>query len=153
MFEKIRLAYELLSSVELCETQTDMSNVILLLKTQNIIYRRFPEAVADQKYPGYEHLINVLNVPNTEDSLAHIRMDTVTKELLMAGTILIYHTCSVSPLNVKQFVKADGIRKLYEIVSFAISAYLVPYSDCQEICGDILIYAMKVRVVNIVQLM
>ena len=61
MFEKIRIAYDLLSSVELQVTETDLSNVALLLKTQNIIYRRFPHAVNDQKYPAFQFLLAVLH--------------------------------------------------------------------------------------------
>jgi hypothetical protein len=41
-----------------------MDNVTLLLRAQNIIYRRFPEAVSDQKYPAFEHLLSVLRIPS-----------------------------------------------------------------------------------------
>ena len=50
MFEAIHRAYQLLSNVELKLLETDLMDVVLFLKTQNIIYRRFPEAVSDQKY-------------------------------------------------------------------------------------------------------
>lgn len=51
MFERIRVSYELLSAVESNSVRSDQRNVILLIKTQCIVYRRFPEHVADQKYP------------------------------------------------------------------------------------------------------
>ena len=63
MFEKIRIAYELLSSVDMEVTETDLDNVVLLIKAQNIIYRRFSDAVSDQKYPAFQHLLDVLTVP------------------------------------------------------------------------------------------
>jgi hypothetical protein len=58
-----RKAYDLLSSIELNNIETDFNNVLLLIKTQNIIYRRFPSHVNDQKYPAYEDLISVLLIP------------------------------------------------------------------------------------------
>jgi hypothetical protein len=59
----IRKAYDLLSSIELNNIETDFNNVLLLIKTQNIIYRRFPSHVNDQKYPAYDDLISVLLIP------------------------------------------------------------------------------------------
>lgn len=58
-----RKAYDLLSSIELNNIETDFNNVLLLIKTQNIIYRRFPSHVNDQKYPAYDDLIGVLLIP------------------------------------------------------------------------------------------
>ena len=48
---------QLLSHIELKVTETDLNNVVLLIKTQNIIYRRFSADVSDQKYPAYPLLI------------------------------------------------------------------------------------------------
>ena len=178
MFEKIRIAYDLLSSVELQVTETDLSNVALLLKTQNIIYRRFPHAVNDQKYPAFQFLLAVLAVPtirlyssekeqldsaqtssrsdvrsgvsqkggNTDTEIAQNKVDDIKEvrkemkkempaigsfdmdtdsdyirsDLLLEGTILIFYTCSVSPLNVREFVAVGGTQKLFDIVVYAI---------------------------------
>lgn len=123
MFEKIHIAYELLSSVELQVVETDLTNVVLLIKTQNIIYRRFAKEVCDQKYPAYTLLISVLNIPALDPPVAGVEA-----ELLLAGTILMYYTCSISPLNAKEFVKAKAVEKLYEIISFGLSAYEVSFT-------------------------
>ena len=185
MFEKIRIAYDLLSSVELKVTETDLNNVVLLIKTQNIIYRRFPNAVNDQKYPAFQFLLSVLTVPTAhsdfkdqeldstnqssrpknsansvtsekekekkikikkekEDEDERERLSTirsrktdgnnndnndndididnnnVLNDLLLEGTILIFYTCSVSPLNVREFVRVGGTQKLFDIVVYAI---------------------------------
>ena len=53
MFEKIRVAYELLSSVELQVTEMDLHNVVLLMKTQNILYRRCPSINTPCQYMSY----------------------------------------------------------------------------------------------------
>jgi hypothetical protein len=63
MFEKIHLAYELLSSIELKENEMNYDHIILLMKTQIILYRRYPSLIADQKYPAYSLLISVMMIP------------------------------------------------------------------------------------------
>jgi DnaJ family protein C protein 13 len=136
MFEKIHVAYELLSSIELQVTETDLSNVILLIKTQNIIYRRFAEAVADQKYPAYPLLISVLKVPKVGETGSGVETD-----LLVAGSLLMYYTCCVSPLNAKEFVKAGAVIKLYEIVSFALNTLKTKPQD--KVAAELLVSGLK----------
>ena len=67
MFEQIHVAYELLSSIELKLIETDLHHVVLLVKTQNIIYRWYSTFVADQKYPAYKLLCEVLRVPGEDE--------------------------------------------------------------------------------------
>lgn len=136
MFEKIHLAYELLSSIELQVVETDINNVVLLIKTQNIIYRRFPEAVADQKYPAYKLLMSVMKIPPP-----HTAVTGSDADLLLAGTTLMYYTCSVSPLNGKEFVKAGVIPTLYEVIVYALSA--VDIKETAELAPKLLIFGMK----------
>ena len=139
MFEKIQVAYELLSSVELQATETDITNVVLLIKAQNIIYRRFASDVCDQKYPAYTLLVSVLNVPSIDESTSSLSSNDA--ELLIAGTMLMYYTCSVSPLNAKEFVKAGAVTKLYEIFTFSLEAIKIP--ALASIAGKILVFVMK----------
>ena len=139
MFEKIQVAYELLSSVELQATETDITNVVLLIKTQNIIYRRFAKEVCDQKYPAYALLVSVLNIPSSIS--ADDPLSTSDADLLIAGTMLMYYTCSVSPLNAKEFVKAGAVTKLYEIFTFALEVFKI--TTMTDIAGKILVFVMK----------
>jgi DnaJ domain len=166
MFEKIRIAYDLLSSVDMKVTETDMRNVALLITAQNIIYRRFPEAVNDQKYPAYVHLLDVLSVPPTpsfsspsssaaadDESGKDVYIDPLIgtpSDLLLAGTTLIYYTCSVSPLNAREFVKVGGTKRLYEIVCYAVSTITTQpplpsplLSPAIKRARDLLFYSMK----------
>ena len=64
MFEKIQVAYELLTSIEMKSNETDLKNVVMILKTQNIIYRRHVDIVKSQKYPSYGLLLQVLRIPS-----------------------------------------------------------------------------------------
>ena len=134
MFEKIHVAYELLSSIELQVTETDMINVMLLLKTQNIIYRRFPGKIADQKYPAYPLLLTVLNPPDKG-----VQLNDVDAGILRAGTMLMYYTTTVSPLNAVEFVKAGCVERLFQIVAYAMS---VVYGT-RELAADLLIFGLK----------
>ena len=171
MFEKIRIAYELLSSVDMEVTETDLDNVVLLIKAQNIIYRRFSDAVSDQKYPAFQHLLDVLTVPlypaevvvasehENDDEEARVRaaaepspLDSTHADLLLAGTTLVYYTCSVSPLNVKEFVKVGGTRKLFDIVLLATRTLTAaPPSTsspgmtnaASKVAHELLLYALK----------
>ena len=58
------MAYELLSTVEMKDSDTDLSSVLLLIKTQNLVYRRYPNTVRDQKYPAYSLLLKVASLPS-----------------------------------------------------------------------------------------
>ena len=122
---------------------------------------RFPEAICDQKYPCYDHLISVMKVPPRADTNAAdgggagdvtngsgvgggtgtsqpsggpgystVTIDPLTANLLTAGTQLVFYTCSVSPLNVREFVKAGGVTKLYEIISYAM--YVFTHSSSRD---------------------
>lgn len=144
MFEKIYIAYELLSSIELKATETNLTNVLYLLKAQVIVYRRFPTRVGDQKYPAYKLLVDVLKVPEKKTAISGTEA-----ELLTAGTMLMYYTCTVSPLNSSEFVKSKAVMKLYEIISYAVTVIDKNPStsggnkNMNDIAGDILIYGLK----------
>lgn len=92
MFEKIQVAYELLSSVEMQETETNMLNVLYLMKTQNILYRRFPESINDQKYPAYGLLVQVIRLPPmgqlVEGKLDILYMLAISMVYVPAGWLL-----------------------------------------------------------------
>jgi DnaJ family protein C protein 13 len=137
MFEKIHVAYELLASIELQVTETDLNNVVLLINTQNIIYRRFSDDVAAQKYPAYSLLVSVLNLPGPGQQL-----EGTQANLIIAGTMLMHNTCCVSPLNGKEFVKCNGVAKLYEIFGYALQ-YFISSNTPSDIYSKLLIYSMK----------
>ena len=78
MFEKIFAAYELLCSIDMNVCDTDLSNIFHLIKTQNIIYRRFVNQVGNQKYPAYSLLVSVLIVPEIkENDIVEIQIEKI----------------------------------------------------------------------------
>lgn len=83
-----------------------MTDVVLLVRTQVIIYRRFPSFVADQKYPAYSLMLKVLDTPKLShyprpSNAPYTLPSKTTQDLLLAGAMLIYYSCSVSPLNAR----------------------------------------------------
>lgn len=136
MFEKIHIAYELLSSIELQVTHTDMINVVLMMKTQNIIYRRFPHKIADQKYPAYALLISIVNAPRPGTLLSGTDADVLT-----SGTMLMYYTTFVSPLNAAEFVKAGAVARLHEVISYGLS--IINIAEGKAMGIDLLVYGLK----------
>lgn len=141
MFEKIHLAYELLCSIQLAVCETDMANVVLLISTQNIVYRRFAALVAEQKYPAFPLLIKALAVPPVQPAVTGVQAS-----LLVEGVRLMYYTCSISPLNSLEFVKSGSVKKLYELVKFAIQAEQI--EESAKSARDMLVHAMKAMVIT-----
>lgn len=136
MFEKIQKAYELMSSVELQVTETDLNNVMLLIKTQIILYRRFPERIGDQKYPAFGLLVEVTKLPSLG-----VVPSSQDADLLVACTRLMYYTTHVSPLNVREFVKCNATVKLYGIIEYAMS--IRENIVGSQLAVDILVPALK----------
>lgn len=136
MFEKIQAAYELLTSIEIRANETDMNAVVIILRTQNIIYRRHSEVIKEQKYPAYGLLLQVLRIPSPETA-----PEEVDSGLLDAGVRLMFYTTIVSPLNALEFVKAGVVPRLHEIIVYALAAYKTDHS--KSLAESLLTYGMK----------
>lgn len=134
-FEKIYASYELLSSYELQEHERNNINLILLLKTQILIYRRYPDSVGDQKYPCYHLIIDLIDIPsdpttplppttsermelNEEPSNSNINPVYQT-ELLVSCATLLYYTTFISVLNARELTKVGGaLPKLHHLLGY-----------------------------------
>lgn len=165
MFEKIHKAYELLSSIELQVNETDIINIILIIKTQIILYKRYTNFISDQKYPAYSLLLQVIlppmvksftndgsiipgattgcsdnssgitpagkipirNLSTGDDAAPLYTKSSIEGDTLLSGTRLIFYTCSVSPLNASEFIKAKGVKTLYNLILYGL--YLFNYDS------------------------
>lgn len=121
-FERIKIAYELLCSIELEVAETDLSNVLLLIRTQNIVYQRFPDKIGDQQYPAYELLMSVLHVPSLKEGQQG--ESSLTIELLELGTLLVYYTCAASEHNAAELVALNCVPHLHSVLEFFLHAVL-----------------------------
>lgn len=103
IFEKIQKAFELLSNTRTRTGGPDPVNIMLILKAQRIIYKRFPAKLAEYKYAGYEFLLPLLQLKEDE-------MLTVERcPQLEVASSLLYYTCSCTPYNCKEFIVQKGI--------------------------------------------
>ena len=73
---------------------------------------------------------NNYNATNSSgDSSANDEMYIITHNILKAGIMLMYYTCSISPLNAKEFVRVHAMVKLHEILVYALSVYTSTLTD------------------------
>lgn len=123
LFEKIQKAYELLSNTRTRTGGPDPVNIMLILKAQRIIYKRFSSKLAAYKYAGYEYLLPLLQLKEDE-------MMTVEKcPQLEVASSLLYLTCECTDYNCKEFIIQHGL----EIVANLINrCTIVPDTDSDD---------------------
>lgn len=139
MFVRIQRAYEILSSVELAVTETNLEDVVILIKTQSLVYRRFASKLTDQKYPVYHLLISVMNPP----TVGQLSLPLIDSQLLECGVELMYRTCFVSLLNAREFVRAGGVPKLHDCIDYALRALRENNEAVIKLAQKLLEFGMK----------
>ncbi len=106
----------------------DLNSVHLLLKTQLLICKRYPDDLSHYKYPSYELLLSCLSTPLIEQSstekeiLDSCLLKKNRYELVRTAIYLIFNTCLVSPLNAEALVRENGLSFLDYILNFYIKA-------------------------------
>ncbi|KAF3827137.1 hypothetical protein GH733_002623 [Mirounga leonina] len=126
MFEKVNKAYEFLctKSAKIVDGP-DPENIILILKTQSILFNRHKEDLQPYKYAGYPMLIRTITMETSDDLL-------FSKEspLLPAATELAFHTVNCSALNAEELRRENGI----EVCGHISKCYSVAaqFEECRE---------------------
>ncbi|KAG8516257.1 DnaJ subfamily C member 13, partial [Galemys pyrenaicus] len=117
MFEKVNKAYEFLctKSAKIVDGP-DPENIILILKTQSILFNRHKEDLQPYKYAGYPMLIRTITMETSDDLL-------FSKEspLLPAAAELAFHTVNCSALNAEELRRENGIEVLQEAFSRCVA--------------------------------
>lgn len=153
MFERIQAAYELLlPMVESGDTLTPLSsdnndsddddckvniadgfnggrgqmqNIHLLLRTQLLVCKRYPEDMGKYKYPVYQMLLDCIKLPPSCSSI-EISLSPVLhprrSEFIKTAVHLIFETCAVSPLNAEELVIEGGVQVLEVLLNYFIEA-------------------------------
>ncbi|KAK2561616.1 DnaJ-like protein subfamily C member 13 [Acropora cervicornis] len=137
IFEKVNKAYEFLCSKDSRKVQgPDPHNIVLILKAQSILFKRYKEELQPYKYAGYPMLIKTIRM-ETEDGTAFSK----DAPLLAAASELAFHTINCSALNAEELRREDGIEVLQEAYSRClseISRYTEPggvavqFEECRE---------------------
>ncbi|VFQ97007.1 unnamed protein product [Cuscuta campestris] len=87
--------------------------LLLLLKGQCILYRRYGALLEPFKYAAYPMLLNAITVDQDENNF----LSSDQTPLLVAASELIWLTCASSSLNGEELVRDGGIKLLANILS------------------------------------
>lgn len=113
-------AYEFLVSTSKTRSEgPDPARIVLLLRTQSILFSRYGKILAPYKYAGYPMLIKTIQLETADEKL--FSRET---PLLPAASELAYHTVYVSALNAEELRRENGI----DVVASALSR-------CMDVVG------------------
>eukprot|EP00058_Branchiostoma_floridae_P000587 XP_002586075.1 hypothetical protein BRAFLDRAFT_252432 [Branchiostoma floridae] len=117
MFEKVNKAYEFLCSKSSQRPEgPDPMNIVLILQSQSILFKRYRDVLAPYKYAGYPMLIKTIRMETGDDQLF-----SKSAPLLTAASELAFHTVNCSALNAEELRRENGIEVLQEAFSRCIS--------------------------------
>ncbi|XP_018613426.2 dnaJ homolog subfamily C member 13-like isoform X1 [Scleropages formosus] len=136
MFEKVNKAYEFLctKSARVIDGP-DPENIILILKTQSILFNRHREELKPYKYSGYPMLIKTITMETGDEQLF-----SKTSPLLPAATELAFHTVKCSALNAEELRRENGIEVLLDALSRCVAVLTAsskPDDMPVQVCGHI----------------
>ncbi|XP_064489524.1 dnaJ homolog subfamily C member 13-like [Ornithodoros turicata] len=117
IFEKVNRSYEFLSDKSQRRADgPDPVNLILILKTQAILFSNHREELHPYKYAGYPMLIKMMETEVEDDQL-------LSKEhpLLGVATETAYHTLNCSELNVEELRREGGLEVLQQAFSRCVA--------------------------------
>lgn len=110
VFEKIQLAYELLSSARpQAVIGPDPVSIDLLLRTQCLLFRRFKTELAPYKYAGYRLLLQSLKI----NELHSLSKNT---HILIHASHLAYLTCLCCALNARELTRVKGVERMSKLL-------------------------------------
>ncbi|XP_022893353.1 dnaJ homolog subfamily C GRV2 isoform X1 [Olea europaea var. sylvestris] len=87
--------------------------LLLLLKGQCILYRRYGDVLKPFKYAGYPMLLNTITVDKDDNNF----LSSDRTPLLVAASELVWLTCASSSLNGEELVRDDGIPLLATLLT------------------------------------
>lgn len=114
-------------------------SIHLLLKTQLLILKGYPDELVDYRYPSYAYLLSCLQAPSVDNDSFHREeildsclLNQERCELVRTCVDLIFNTCLVSPLNAEELVRENGLSILESILNFYIKALSIFKNDSTE---------------------
>ncbi|XP_058111724.1 dnaJ homolog subfamily C GRV2 isoform X2 [Magnolia sinica] len=112
-FVAVQKAYERLQATMQGLQGPQLWRLLLLLKGQCILYRRYGNVLEPFKYAGYPMLLSAVTVDKDDNNF--LSSDRVP--LLVAASELIWLTCASSSLNGEELVRDGGIPLLASLLS------------------------------------
>ncbi|KAL4192406.1 hypothetical protein AMTRI_Chr06g171860 [Amborella trichopoda] len=112
-FVAVQKAYERLQATMQGLQGPQPWRLLLLLKGQCILYRRYSHVLEPFKYAGYPMLLNAVTVDKDDNNF----LSSDRAPLLVAASELIWLTCAFSSLNGEELVRDSGIPLLATLLS------------------------------------
>ncbi|KAI5320494.1 PREDICTED: dnaJ [Prunus dulcis] len=112
-FLAVQKAYERLQATMQGLQGPQPWRLLLLLKGQCILYRRYGGILEPFKYAGYPMLLNAVTVDKDDNNF----LSSDRAPLLVAASELIWLTCASSSLNGEELVRDGGIQLLANLLS------------------------------------
>ncbi|KAK3742179.1 hypothetical protein QZH41_012074 [Actinostola sp. cb2023] len=110
IFEKVNKAYEFLCSKSSRRVHgPDPQNIVLILKAQSILFKRYQDELQPYKYSGYPMLVKTIRMETKDSGLF-----SKSAPLLTAASELAYHTINCSALNAEELRRENGLEALVE---------------------------------------
>ncbi|KAJ6435330.1 hypothetical protein OIU84_000507, partial [Salix udensis] len=112
-FLAVQKAYERLQATMQGLQGPQPWRLLLLLKGQCILYRRYGDVLEPFKYAGYPMLLNAVTVDQDDNNF----LSADRAPLLVAASELIWLTCAYSSLNGEELVRDGGIQLVTTLLS------------------------------------
>ncbi|XP_024029794.1 dnaJ homolog subfamily C GRV2 isoform X1 [Morus notabilis] len=112
-FLAVQKAYERLQATMQGLQGPQPWRLLLLLKGQCILYRRYGDLLEPFKYAGYPMLLNAVTVDQDDSNF----LSSDRAPLLVAASELIWLTCASSLLNGEELVRDGGIQLIANLLS------------------------------------
>ncbi|XP_059475793.1 dnaJ homolog subfamily C member 13 [Neocloeon triangulifer] len=116
-FEAVNKAYEFLCSKDSREfSGPNPDNIVLILRTQSILFRRYKSELSPYKYAGYPQLIKTIKMETSDEGLFSKQVP-----LLASASELAYYTVDCCSLNAEELRREGGIDSLLEALSRCVA--------------------------------
>lgn len=112
-FLAVQKAYERLQASMQGLQGPQLWRLLLLLKGQCILYRRYGHVLDPFKYAGYPMLLNAITVDKDDNNF----LSSDRAPLLVAASELTWLTCASSSLNGEELVRDGGVQLLGTLLS------------------------------------
>ncbi|KAL3532412.1 hypothetical protein ACH5RR_005933 [Cinchona calisaya] len=112
-FLAVQKAYERLQATMQGLQGPQTWRLLLLLKGQCIVYRRYGNMLEPFKYAGYPMLLNAVTVDKDDNNF----LSSDRAPLLFAASELVWLTCASSSLNGEELVRDGGIQLIANLLS------------------------------------
>ncbi|XP_063386094.1 dnaJ homolog subfamily C member 13 [Cydia fagiglandana] len=114
-FEAVNQAYEFLCSRNVWTGDgPNANNIVLILRTQTILFQRYSDVLAPYKYAGYPQLLRTARL---EAEAEQLFAEKDSSGLLPAACELAHATVKCSALNAEELRREGGLQVLHEALT------------------------------------